>query len=408
MYARRLRVVGPQETCPLPEHPVLAATAATLNATGHWAEVYDAEWCGVYMTDDARRIFGGRIELAPYTPGAPFLGRQSGEQRMAWRGGHYPLEIVRQTARMYLPSMLADAGGDRQALRERVDPRLHDLVDELDPFVPPPAWPYVFRGIYTRAGAQVDVRCALSRLRDETGRVVGTTVVIKPAVGMAVLARMTALGDQRHFERLERVATPGRRPSAILFADLEASSSLVRRLSTASYFALVRRLARAADHSVVDAGGLVGQHAGDGVAAFFLAETAGSESAAARASITAARTARAALPAVAARCEVAPAHVVLRFGLHWGANLYVGQIATSGRTEVTALGDQVNEAARVEACATGGRTLATKDLVERLDRDDATALGVDPEHVTYTALADLATATEKARRDAPALAVCDV
>ena len=100
--------------------------------------------------------------------------------------------------------------------------------------------------------------------------------------------------------------------------------------------------------------------------------------------------------------------MVLRFGLHWGANLYVGQITTKGRTEVTALGDQVNETARIEACATGGRTLASKDLLERLETDDAAALDLDPDRITYTALADLSTATEKARRDAPAIAVCEV
>jgi hypothetical protein len=53
--------------------------------------------------------------------------------------------------------------------------------------------------------------------------------------------------------------------------------------------------------------------------------------------------------------------VVLRFGMHWGANLYVGNITTAGRSEVTALGDE-----------------------------------------------DLETATEKARRDAPAIPVCEV
>ncbi len=103
-----------------------------------------------------------------------------------------------------------------------------------------------------------------------------------------------------------------------------------------------------------------------------------------------------------------PEDVVLRFGLHWGSTLYVGSIATGGRSEVTALGDEVNEAARIEACATGGRALASKDLMERLDPDDAAALGLDPDRVTYTALADLDTATEKARRDAPAIAVCEV
>ena len=33
--------------------------------------------------------------------------------------------------------------------------------------------------------------------------------------------------------------------------------------------------------------------------------------------------------------------------------------------------DEVNEAARIEACAAGGRMLASKHLVERLDPDDA-------------------------------------
>lgn len=83
-----------------------------------------------------------------------------------------------------------------------------------------------------------------------------------------------------HFERMQSVAKPGRRPAAILFADLEASSPLARRLSTASYFALGRRMARAADHCVTDAGGLTGRYVGDGVVAFFLAENLGSESAA--------------------------------------------------------------------------------------------------------------------------------
>jgi hypothetical protein len=44
-------------------------------------------------------------------------------------------------------------------------------------------------------------------------------------------------------------------------------------------------------------------------------------------------------------------------------------LITAGRSEVTALGDEVNEAARIEACATGGRALAAKSLIERLETD---------------------------------------
>ncbi len=98
----------------------------------------------------------------------------------------------------------------------------------------------------------------------------------------------------------------------------------------------------------------------------------------------------------------------MRFGLHWGSTLYVGNITTAGRGEVTALGDEVNEAARIEACASGGRALASKELIERLEPEAAASLNLDPDGITYTPLADLDTATDKARRDAPAIAVCDV
>jgi class 3 adenylate cyclase len=144
------------------------------------------------------------------------------------------------------------------------------------------------------------------------------------------------------------------------------------------------------------------------VVAFFLAETAGSDSGAARGCIAAARALRGAVREVAERSELEPEDVVLRFGLHWGSNLYVGNISTAGRSEVTALGDEVNEAARIEACASGGRALASKDLIERLDPEDATALDLDPDRITYTSLGDLEKATEKARRDAPTIPVCEV
>jgi class 3 adenylate cyclase len=72
------------------------------------------------------------------------------------------------------------------------------------------------------------------------------------------------------------------------------------------------------------------------------------------------------------------------------------------------LGDDVNEGARIEACATGGRVLASKSLVERLTPEDAAALSIDSDRVRYTPLAELASATEKARRDAPAIAVCEL
>ena len=46
--------------------------------------------------------------------------------------------------------------------------------------------------------------------------------------------------------------------------------------------------------------------------------------------------------------------------------------------------------------------------VERVSREDGAAIGVDRDRVTYTQLAELPTATEKARRDAPMIAVCEL
>jgi class 3 adenylate cyclase len=345
-------------------------------------------------------------ELAPVAIGAHYFGPEATSTRLRWRSGPNRPELIRELFAVFGGLVLADSPGGRDELRALVDPALRDIVDALSPVAVVPALPLAWHG--THVGMPVDALTVAIRIHDAAGRHVGTTLVSKPGAGMAVLATVAVGGDPRHFERMQSVAKAGRRPAAILFGDLDGSSPLARRLPTASYFALGRRLVRAADRCVIDAGGLVGRHIGDGVVAFFLAETAGSESAAARNCIASARALRGALGEVATRSELEPTDVVLRFGLHWGSKLYVGQIATSGRTEVNALGDEVNETARIEACATGGRTLASKDLLERLEPEHAAELGLNPDRVTYTTLGDLDTATEKARRDAPAIAVCDV
>ena len=322
-----------------------------------------------------------------------------------WRFGTTTTELFRSNFASLGAWVLHDTPGGRDELRELVDPALRDMVDELVPADPAATW---FAGQGMALDDPVGVPVFGFRIRAPDGRLAGTAVITKPAAGMATLGAMTSMGDAGHFRRMLQVAKAGRRPAAVLFADLESSSPLARRLSTASYFALGRRLVRASDRCIIEAGGLPGRHVGDGVVAFFLAETAGSESAAARACISAARALREAVRDVAARSDLGADDLVMRFGLHWGSTLYIGSITTGGRSEVTALGDEVNEAARIEACAGGGRALASKNLVERLEPADAAALGLDPDHITYSALGDLATATDKARRDAPAIAVCDV
>ena len=394
-----------QESYPLPDDPSLAEVAATLRGAGHWGWVMDPEWRVVYVTDEIRLTFGGNTELSHWPIGAHYFGPEFKAATLTWRFGTTNEELFRGNFAAVGGWVLTDTPGGRDALREIVDPSLRDMVDNLAPYDTAARW---FAGAGMGLEFPVGVAVAGLRIRDRDGRLAGTAMFSKPAAGMATLGAMTSMTDAGHLSRMLQVSKAGRRPAAILFADLEASSPLARRLSTASYFALGRRLVRACDRCVIEAGGLPGRHVGDGVVAFFLAETAGSESAAARACITAARALREAVRDVATRSDLQPGDVVMRFGLHWGSTLYVGSITTAGRAEVTALGDEVNEAARIEACATGGLTLASKALLERLEPGDAAALDLDPDHVTYTSLGDLDTATDKARRDAPAIAVCEV
>ena len=394
------------ESLPLPEDPLLAAWASALNDAGYFANVLDAGWRYVYDTDELlasyRDIGAGMPPIGAHyfsAEGRQFIAKVAGgtwasqDARRAWflKVGRY---------------VLADTPGGRDALRRVVDPDLADLVEKLQPQDLPPV--SMNTSEHAMAGAEVKGSAVFIRIDDAQGRRVGVCVLPKPAAGMSYLATAAMTADLAHLSRMAAVSRPDRRPAAILMADLEASTPLARHLSTAQYFTFGRRLVRAADRCVIDAGGIVGRHAGDGVVAFFLAETTGSESAAARACITAARTLRKTLPDIAARSEISDVEISFRFGLHWGSTLYMGSILTGGRSEVTALGDEVNEAARIEASATRGRTLASKALIERLNGDDAAALGIDTRHTTYTPLAELSTATEKARRDAPSISVCDV
>jgi class 3 adenylate cyclase len=376
-----------------------------LHESGSWGWLTDDQWRVVFMTDELRRAAGGHGQLAPMPLGVVWGSREFLEAQRGHLGGSYTADQLREQVSIVAPLMLADLPHGLDRLRELLDPSVHDLIDGLEP----DHSDMVLRSTTAPGvGGPVAVWYMGTRLRDATGRTVGWMWQSKPGVGMTTISAMTSMGDTRHFERMMRASRPSRQPAAILMADLEGSSQLARRLPTASYFALGRRLVRAADQCVIDAGGLVGRHVGDGVVAFFLAEESGSESAAAAACIAAARSLHSTVPEVAARSGLATDDVIVRFGLHWGSTLYVGNMTSAGRSEVTALGDEVNEAARIEACATGGLMLASKDLVERLGPTDAASLDIDPGGLVYTTLAEIPTATEKARRDAPAIPVCAV
>jgi class 3 adenylate cyclase len=395
------------DVCPLPEDPMLAEVASSLRDAGHWAEIVDPEWRIVYTTDEMRLAKGFMVEPVPLTLGMHMFGAESIATEEQSPAGGKVIEVYRETLASIGGWVLADTPGGRDVLRSIVDPRLRDVVDQLAATHRTVASSSVHGGIGI-GNSRPTMDLTVTRIRDVDGRLAGTIMIQKPHVGMSTLATLGAMVNPQHLARMQGVASAGRRPAAILFADLEGSSSLARRLSTERYFALGRRMVRAADRCVVEAGGITGRHVGDGVVAFFVAENLGSESAAAAGAISAARALPDAMTDVALRSDLAPEDLVMRFGLHWGSTMYIGLISSVGRTEVTALGDEVNECARIEACATGGRTLASKSLIERLSPNAADALDLDTNRIAYIQLGELSTATDKARRDAPSIAVCEL
>ena len=356
------------------------------------ANVLDEGWRIVHMTGAQRAVVGAELPMGLHPLSSEF-------QRQAALIDTVLPEGMAEYATQFIPYGLHTMG--RETVRAIAAPRFHDAIDAAEPVPPPQVWTAAMR---VRPGGMTDysLRAVLSRIDRPDGTFAGVTELWVPNLAGEVLG-LVSLAHPAHLDRLARVAKARRRPSAILFADLEASTPLARRLSTASYFTLMRRIMREVDQLVVDNGGLVGRHVGDGLTAYFPAELADGEAQAARAAVLTAR----ALPAAvlgAAATVFGAGEIVTNVAVHWGSTVRLGAMLSPARFEVTALGEEVNEAARMEACASGGRLLCSKALVERLDDDDAAALGVEADG-SYMTLADVPGAPEKARRDAPTLAV---
>lgn len=367
------------------------------------AEILDTSFRTIFFSSQAARILGlsaeeamgihGRSLIHRTLEGKADVTRLTEESGSAWFTQNAPI------MRHFLDSDDPDF--------EEVFGLTASIAAEVPPIAEPPrAWHarISFRpDVRIRESVLGDVYNVYLRISDDAGSFIGVLVQHRSALPQNLEQRL-ARGDQRLFERMDRVSEPGKRAAGILFADLEASGALSRRLSSRGYFDLIRGMTDLIDRSVLARDGIVGKHAGDGGSALFLASDHGSESAAGRATIEAARAIR------DGAAELGPEEVPtkLNVGVHWGATLMVGQIATTGRLEVTALGDQMNEGARIEAGASGGAVLASKDLIERLGKEDASAVGLDPDAIAYTPLAELPGLSEKAIRDAGSIAVARI
>lgn len=371
----------------------MEADAATLGVGNHLLDCYLTDaWC--------RRIAAEGDMLQNFLRELPYMAHDTpgGAARM------------KEIALAKLDALVRLAGGDPDDPEQRrgAVAAVETIVQQIEPQPQPPLWTHTIDWLQGDLPPMC-IRCNAFRLYEPDGAVVGTLIGYDAALPGRVLA-LVARGDEGMFERMARLFEPGRQEAAILFADLQLSTNLSRRLPSAAYFRLVRAITSAIDAVVIRHRGIVGKHAGDGVTSFFLADDLGSSSRAARAAIEAARDISIAV-ADAAKAIGEDTGLIdgvgcaVNVGVHWGGHLYMGQLVTGGRLEVTALGDRVNECARIQESAQDGQVLASKSLVENLDDADAAALDLDPDGVLYRAVEDLPGASDKARRDVPNLPV---
>ena len=375
--------------------PFLARVAAEFEATGSAAEIYDREWNLVWLTGQFR-FFAGDRPL-----GQLGVGEHPVSVRVGALDGMVPFETGVEWMRKNIPLMAHDTPGGMDAIRALLPPDHDREIGPLEPQAPETLW---WGEVTYLQSAQppAQTRYFTFALHDTSGERVGWATLYLPAAPASIVSLITR-GNQGMFARMAELLEPARHETAILFADIQASSALARRLSTQRWFELIRDFSTFADHCVIAKQGIVGRHAGDGVTAFFLAEQVGSRAAACEAALHAGRE-------IVGWCpeEFRDDQLHINAGVHWGGALYLGQVVTGGRLEVTALGDEVNECARIQQSARDGVLLASKPVVERLDLGDAHALGLDPLTLTYRTVGELPGVTPKAVRDAGGVPVVAV
>jgi class 3 adenylate cyclase len=364
-----------------------------LESTGWAAEVCDADWTLVWVSPQTCALIGDPDESQLGLGEHILESRKRGPwQRMV------SIEAQKQWVQLNVPQMLVDDPDQKERLAEMALPELRDVVLECEP-AEIPIWTWLTQTTGVEPAVR-QVRNFGLRVRTRDGEPFATVYMYGANLPATLLA-LVAQGDRGMFERMARLTEPGRREAAVLFADIQASGELSRHLSSAAYFRLVHELFTKLDGIVIDAQGIVGKHAGDGLSGFFLADDCGSKEGAVGACVDAA------IKLVQA-ARATGEGVTLNVGVHWGGALYMGQVVTGGRLEVTALGDEVNECARIQESARDGVVLASKPLIERLDPEHAKELGIDPDTAGYVTVGELPGVTEKAARDAGSIAVTEV
>jgi len=145
---------------------------------------------------------------------------------------------------------------------------------------------------------------------------------------------------------------------SMLFADVRGSTALSETMSPTEFSQLINRFYTAATKIIIDEDGLVEKLAGDSVAAFWGAGFAGPD--------YVGRTIK-----VAQNLQKAMErqNISIGIGVHSGVAYFGAMGAADGLTEISAIGDEVNLAARLASKAAAGEIIVSEQALKKAKID---------------------------------------
>jgi adenylate cyclase len=147
--------------------------------------------------------------------------------------------------------------------------------------------------------------------------------------------------------------------TAVLFADIRGSTTIAEQMGASEYAALLDRFYRASSHVMVtEQQGWIDKFVGDELMALYI-PSMGSD-----------YRRRAVMSGIGLLQAVGYVHgqqpwLPLAVGIHAGPT-FVGTVGAAGSTSVTALGDTVNAAARIQSQAAAGELLISEELYDAI------------------------------------------
>lgn len=141
-------------------------------------------------------------------------------------------------------------------------------------------------------------------------------------------------------------------PMSMLFIDVRGSTALSEKMSPTEFSQLINRFYKEATKIIIDEDGLVEKLAGDSVAAFWGAGFAGPD--------YVARTVKVAQKLLRA---MERQNIPVGIGVHAGIAYFGAMGAAEGLTEISAIGDEVNLAARLASKASPGEIIVSEQAL---------------------------------------------